>query len=188
MITLGLIADTHVPDRAVRLHPNVLPVFRRAGVQAILHAGDVSVPRLLDELGTVAPVHAVRGNRDLYRLGRLPGKLQLEFGGVSIGLVHGHGNLLSYLVEKPRNLLFGLDEEIYIRYALSVFPEVQVIVFGHMHRVVNQRREGKLMVDPGSACCVLDKEKGPSVGLLHIHDGGQVEAEIIYLKAATGGA
>lgn len=187
MITLGVIADTHIPDRQPGLHPNVLPVFQREGVQAILHAGDVSVPRVLDELATVAPVYAVRGNRDFYRLRHLPSQLRMEFAGVTIGLAHGHGNLPRYLIEKPRNLLLGLKEENYIRYMLSVFTDVDVIIFGHLHRMVNQQREGKLVFDPGSACCALEKQKGPSVGVLRIHAGGPVKAEVIYLKTATGG-
>jgi len=187
LITLGIIADTHIPDRMLRLHPNVLPVFRRAGVQAILHAGDVSVPRVLHELETVAPVHAVRGNRDWFSLRRLPNCLRLEFSGVKIGLAHGHGNFLRYMIEKPRNLLLGLKEEAYINYVLSVFPDMDVIVFGHMHRVVKQRLNGKLVFDPGSACCADDLEKGPTVGLLHLTAEGQFEAEVVYLKTVSEG-
>jgi hypothetical protein len=184
MITLGILADTHIPDRLPRLHRAVLPVFREANVQAILHAGDVCVPGVLAELATVAPVHAVRGNRDWVSLGRLPKTLRLELGGVKIGLAHGHGSLPRYLLEKPYNLLFGLQEERYIQYVLSLFPDVDVVVFGHMHRVVNQRRDGKLVLDPGSACCTTDKEPGPSLALLQIHDSGQAEAEIVYLNRA----
>lgn len=182
MITLGIIADTHIPDRVPQLHPNILTVLRQARVEAILHAGDVSVPRVLHELETIAPVHAVRGNRDWLKLSRLPSHLRLEFAGVKIGMAHGHGNLVRYLLEKPRNLLLGLKEETYIHYMLSVFPDMDVIVFGHMHRAVNVRLGGKLIVDPGSACCVEDKKKGPSMAMLHIHDRDLVEAEIIYLN------
>ena len=64
MIRLGVISDTHIPDRARRLNERVIPVFREAGVSAILHAGDVSTPRVLKQLEEVAPVYATRGNRD----------------------------------------------------------------------------------------------------------------------------
>jgi putative phosphoesterase len=184
LITLGIIADTHIPDRMPRLHPDVLPVFKQAGVQAILHAGDVSVPRVLSELEQVAPVHAVRGNRDWVSLRGLPHSLELDFAGIKIGLAHGHGNLMRYVLEKPHNILWGVKEENYINYMLSVFPSADVIVFGHMHRVVTQRLDGKLMFDPGSACCPGDRQKGPSVGLLHLN-GGLPEAEIVYLKSRS---
>lgn len=181
MITLGIIADTHIPDRLPRLHPQVLPQFQKANVTAILHAGDVCVPRVISELETVAPVHAVRGNRDWVSLGRLPIKLVLEYGGVRIGLTHGHGNMTRYVGEKVRNMLFGLDEKRYIDHARSFFSDVDVVVFGHLHRSVLEQLDGKLIFDPGSACCVGDDKKGPSVGLLHIHTGGKVEAEVINL-------
>ena len=64
MITLGVVADTHVPDRARQINPDLLRVLRQAQVQAILHAGDVCSQVVLDQLGQIAPVYAVRGNRD----------------------------------------------------------------------------------------------------------------------------
>lgn len=187
MITLGIIADTHIPDRMPRLHAGVLPAFRRAGVRAILHAGDVCVPRVLRELETVAPVFAVQGNRDWISLRHLPTSLILEFDGVKIGLAHGHGGLWRYLLEKLHNSLYGLKEEKYVDYMLSFFPGVDVIVFGHVHRIVNQRLSGKLVFDPGSACCAEDIEKGPTVGLLNIYEQGQVDAEVVYLNIASVG-
>jgi len=91
MITLGIIADTHVPDRVPQLNPRIFSIFREAGVQAILHAGDACSSDVLSQLGEIAPVHAVRGNRDSTRLAYLPRKLTLEFGGLTIGMMHGHG-------------------------------------------------------------------------------------------------
>lgn len=182
LIRLGIIADTHIPDRVPRLHPRILPVFQEAGVEAILHAGDVCVPGVLKELEAVAPVQAVRGNRDWISLRQLPKRLILEYGGVTIGLVHGHGDLLHYLIEKPRNLILGLKTERYVNYVLSVFSDVDVIIFGHLHRAVLERVGSRLVFDPGSACCAADKEKGPSVGLLNIQAGGKVEGEIVYLN------
>lgn len=168
-----------------RLHPGVLPTFQRAGVQAILHAGDVCVPSVLRELETVAPVNAVRGNRDFVSLPRLPLSLRLEVEGVKIGMTHGHGTFLRYVSEKTHNILKGVKEERYISYVASIFPDMDVIVFGHMHRVVKRTWEGKLVFDPGSACCTDNREKGPSIGLLHINAGGLFEAEVVYLNAVS---
>jgi putative phosphoesterase len=104
---LGIISDTHIPDRARRLHPQVLPLFREAGVSAILHAGDVSSPGVLKQLGEVAPVVAVRGNRDWVLMRRLPLIQQLTFGSISIVLTHGHGRWQEYLLDKADYLLNG---------------------------------------------------------------------------------
>lgn len=91
MGVLGVLSDTQVPDRAPRLAPEVLEIFQAAGVTAILHAGDVSSTGVLEELRTVAPVYAVGGKRDWYRLRSLPARLDLTFEEIKIGLTHGHG-------------------------------------------------------------------------------------------------
>jgi hypothetical protein len=183
MVTLGIIADTHIPDRAQCLHPGALECFQRSGVHVILHAGDVSVPRVLAELEIIAPVYAVRGNRDWVYLRHLPWVHKLNIEGVLIGLIHGHGDLAHYLTDKAHYLLYGLQEQRYIARVLSVLTSVRVIVFGHLHIPVNRWVDGRLVFNPGSACCPDKKGVAPSVGLLHIHAGGQVEGEIIPLDA-----
>ena len=61
---LGVVADTHIPDRVRSLHPDLLPGLKAANAEVILHAGDICSPVVLAELSQVAPVVAVRGNRD----------------------------------------------------------------------------------------------------------------------------
>ena len=63
-LRLAVIADTHSA-----LHPNALKVLATLRPDAILHAGDVGELRVLDELATVSPVLAVRGNIDERRPG-----------------------------------------------------------------------------------------------------------------------
>ena len=87
MVTLGVISDTHIPDRARSLERLVLDVFQSAGVKAILHAGDVSTPRVITQLEEIAPVHAVRGNRDWVALAHLPYQSLLTFDGIKVGVV-----------------------------------------------------------------------------------------------------
>ncbi|MFZ3078594.1 MAG: metallophosphoesterase family protein, partial [Bellilinea sp.] len=69
---LGVVADTHIPDRVRSLHPDLLPGLSAAKVEAILHAGDICSPAVLAVLSQVAPVVAVRGNRDWAFAGTLP--------------------------------------------------------------------------------------------------------------------
>ena len=57
---IGLIADTHIPEARATLWPQVYEAF--AGVERILHGGDVHDLALLDELEAVAPVYCARGN------------------------------------------------------------------------------------------------------------------------------
>ena len=56
MIRLGVISDTHSPDRACSLDVRVIPLFRHAGVEEILQVDDVSSPGIVEQLGEVAPV------------------------------------------------------------------------------------------------------------------------------------
>src|SRR5690242_1006251 len=82
---VGVLSDTHVPDYMPALPTAVAACF--AGVDLILHAGDVTGAAVLEELGALAPVVAVKGNHDTLDL---PRKRLVEIGGARIGLIHGH--------------------------------------------------------------------------------------------------
>lgn len=182
MTILGVIADTHIPDRMRGLHPEVIPLFEESGVQAILHAGDVSVPRVLEELGEIAPVYAVRGNRDFWRLRYLPLFVNLEFNGVPMVLAHGQGRWWNYLAGKAYYLAYGLQPERYKRRLVESFPQARVIIFGHIHVPINDWMGERLLFNPGTACCPEIKKLPPSVGLLHVSAGGEVHGEVVYLE------
>jgi len=59
---IGLISDTHIPEIAKELPAQVKKVFK--DVDLILHAGDIFVDSVLEELGTIAPLLAARGDDD----------------------------------------------------------------------------------------------------------------------------
>ena len=181
MLTLGVIADTHVPDRARCLEQRAIDVFESAGVAAILHAGDISIRRVLEQLGELAPVHAVRGNRDWAALNKLPFTQKLEYEGVKIGLMHGHGRLNEYLVDRVNYLARGYRLEMFQPRLAASFPRARVIVFGHTHRPLNQWINGVLLFNPGSPHFPDLKSIAPSVGLLHLGAGGDVVGELVDL-------
>jgi hypothetical protein len=180
MTVLGVISDTHVPDRIPQLNPRALDVFRQAGVTQILHAGDIMVQSVLDELAQVAPVQAVRGNRDVWNLKHLPTRLQLEVDGVHIGLTHGHGTLSNYIYEKFDIAIKGKRVGRYLQRVVADFPHADVIIFGHLHVPGILNLEGKLVLNPGSACCPYPRSLKPSVALLHV-TSGTAHAEIVEL-------
>lgn len=181
MTILGVISDTHIPDRVPRLNDRVFEVFREAGVQQILHAGDIMSQAVLDELAQVAPVQAVRGNRDIWNLKHLPDRLQLDVEGVRIGLTHGHGKLADYVYEKFEIAIKGKRVGRYLRRVVADFPQAQVVVFGHLHVAGILNLDGKLVVNPGSASCPFPRSLKPSVGLLYV-EAGQARAEIVELN------
>jgi len=180
-LTLGIVADTHIPDRRRSLDPCVLEVFERSGVTAILHAGDVSTTRVLEQLEEIAPVYAVQGNRDWLALRHLPFRQELTFEGVKIGLIHGHGRLVEYMVDRVEYMTRGYRLEMFRPRLMAAFPAADVIVFGHTHRALNTISDGILLFNPGSPHFPDLKESTPSVGLLRIHSGGEVQGEIVEL-------
>ena len=158
---IGVISDTHIPSRAKAIPPGVARIF--AGVDLILHAGDISVRAVLDELGTIAPVQAVGGNVDDPSLqAGLPAEIRLDAGGISLGMVHNSGPASGRRARMSR-----------------LFPGCRVVVFGHSHQPVVEDRDGLLLLNPGSACDPR-QAKVPTVALLEII-GGEANAELVRL-------
>lgn len=153
---IGVISDTHG-----LLRPDVHDAL--AGVELILHAGDVGGDEILDELTLIAPVHAVYGNTDAPGQPRLREAIDVTVGGVSIHVSHGH-ELGSPV---PATLLE--------RYAAAV------VVYGHTHRPLIARADGRLVLNPGAAG-PRRFDLVPSVARLTIADG-QAEAELVALRA-----
>jgi len=164
MSTLGIITDTHIPQRIKALPPRVFEVFR--GVDRILHAGDINSRQVLDQLTEIAPVEAVAGNADLVGHG-LPLTRVIEVEGKRIGLVHGHGGWSRYLRSKVRDQ-FGYDEEHYLKIVQRSFEPVEAIVFGHTHRYYHAVRSGIWLFNPGPIAPDFYNTLGPQVGLLHV--------------------
>jgi putative phosphoesterase len=162
-LRVGVVSDTHIPSRAPAIPPRVFEVFE--GIDVILHAGDVSVRAALDELATLAPVHAVAGNVDDASLqAGLPAQLRLDLDGVTVGMVHDSG------------ASSGRRERMRRR-----FPGCRVVVYGHSHLPVVEDREGLMLLNPGSACDPR-RAKVPTVAILEIA-GGEVSARLVSLEA-----
>jgi len=123
---VGLISDTHGLLRG-GVHKAL------AGVELILHAGDVGGQEILDELALIAPVRAVYGNTDPPDMPGLAEEISITIGGVTIHVSHGH-ELGS---PTPTNLSDNYDAD--------------VVVYGHTHRQMVTRIGEKLVINPGAA-------------------------------------
>lgn len=123
VIRVGVIADTHG-----LLRPEAIAALR--GVDSIIHAGDIGDPEILNKLGEIAPVTAVRGNVDRGAWARnIPTTNVLEAGSVSIYVLH------------------NLQE-------LGLKPEaagLAVVVSGHSHMPKQEMKNGVLYFNPGGA-------------------------------------
>jgi len=122
MFRIGIISDTHGllrPEAERRL----------AGVDHIVHAGDIGGPEIVDALRKIAPVTAIRGNVDTGEWAREYADTELvHFAGKSIYILHD----LNTLHIDPR-------------------ADTDVIVSGHSHVPKIQRIDGILYLNPGSA-------------------------------------
>lgn len=125
---IGVITDTHIPDKYHQLSPRIKEAL--AGVDLILHCGDIVEPRILEELGEIAPVEAIAGNHDVERNLDLPRRKVLDLAGFRIGMIHGD-ELNGLHVNKTQ-----LKEWLYQVLVEPFIHEdgVDLIVFGHYHR------------------------------------------------------
>ncbi|MCP8466770.1 metallophosphatase family protein [Pseudomonas sp. ZM23] len=122
-LRLGVIADTHG-----LLRPEALDALR--GCERILHLGDIGPASLLDRLRELAPLDVVRGNNDTEDwASELPETLLLELGGLRLYLIHD----LKQLAIDP------------------VAERIDLVLAGHSHKPLNERRNGVLYLNPGSA-------------------------------------
>lgn len=152
---VGVISDTHG-----LLRPEALAAL--AGSDVIVHAGDIGAPEVLDELRRIARVIAVRGNNDRDAwAAAVPEEVVTDLGGATVCVIHQ----LAELARTPE--AEGID----------------VVVSGHSHRPVVERRGGVLYVNPGSA--------GPrrfslpiAIARLHLGDGAP-RATIVELEAGA---
>lgn len=156
---IGLISDTHIPDRANVLPQNVLDAF--SDVDLILHAGDLTSPKVLEELEQVAPVMAVQGNMDRINGIELPKAKVIEAEDLTIGIIHGE--------VYPRA---DSDQLLYLAKELNV----DILVSGHSHQPKIEQKEGKLLLNPGSP--IVPRLADRTVMLLEINDK-EVDVEIV---------
>src|SRR5436309_11906726 len=140
---VGVISDTHIPHFK-KLPEAIWEHF--AGVELIIHAGDLSILSVLSELETIAPVIAVQGNVEYEEVVlKLPIKREVVVGHCRIGIVH--------ILGEPKD---------YVRTARREFPQARVVVFGHSHVPYNQERDGQLLFNPSSA---TDRRRQPTCSI-----------------------
>ncbi|HJU11549.1 MAG TPA: metallophosphoesterase family protein [Candidatus Binataceae bacterium] len=176
---IGLISDTHIPEACEHLPPRVFEVFR--GVDLVMHAGDVYVNRVLDELAQIAPVIAALGNGDegldghrfkLARDERVSTAHLLEVEKLRIGLAHA--------LPTPDET----SDAVFMTAMQTHFGgPVDVLVLGHSHIEGVTRFGATLVVNPGSATLPHNLVDVPgTVGILEVAPGGNISVDIITLS------
>lgn len=184
-VALGVLSDTHLPYRMQRLPRAVFDIFR--DVDIILHAGDVDRVECLRDLAALAPLHAVRGNPHLFDLSDggsdLPADVQLTLAGYRVVVNHGGwpsfwSQAGDWLIEN----LFRPDKDEFNRRTADrlarLYPDADIIVFGHTHRAYQAWHNRTLVFNPGAVC--FTRRQIPSVGRLYLGLDG-IQAKVIRL-------
>ena len=136
-----------------------------AGVDVIVHCGDMVDAMAIPLFETIAPLQAVAGNNDPSELHRRFGTRKiLEFGAVRIGVVHGHNGKGRSTLARAQNAFAG--------------ERVDAVLFGHSHVPYCERHDGVLYVNPGSPTD-RRRQREYSYAILRIA-GATVEAQLRY--------
>jgi len=169
--TIGIISDTHMPASLKALWPEVHTAF--AGVDLVLHSGDIQTAPILDQLGEIAPVLAARGNNDYGLLDeRASDTVWLEIDGVSIAMVHDMEPEDEPIDDLCRRYLEGRHAD--------------VMITGHTHFERVDWRDGVLQVNSGSAVHPhLWSTRLGTVAILEV-GGGALRARVERLGETEG--
>jgi uncharacterized protein len=168
---IGLVSDTHMPDRCAALPPALFDVLQ--GVDLLLHAGDVGELWVLDQLAALAPVVAVHGNDDTEDAQReLPYQQMIAVAGQRIVLTHAHYPNRAEELESRRDDAWGPKLE--RRAAFGRRAGASIVVFGHTHVPMARRYDEILLVNPGAIASpnYITRQTLRSVALLFIRDDG----------------
>ncbi|MCM8799551.1 MAG: metallophosphoesterase [Candidatus Omnitrophica bacterium] len=163
MVKIGVISDTHIPERAKTIPNKVLDSLKE--MDLILHAGDLVEMKVLEILKSICKnVKAVYGNMDSSEvIKNLPQKELISVEGLCIGLFHGWG--------APWGLIQLLNR---------VFKDdnPDIIIFGHSHQPFNKKEKDILYFNPGSPTDKIFSLYN-SYGILEIDNNSIKRAEII---------
>jgi len=204
IMRLGLISDTHMPDRWATLPERIFEIF--ADVDLICHAGDVGELRVLDELSACAPVIAVHGNDETEEAtNALPYLQTISAAGHRLVMTHAHYPVRSEELASRTN---DWESKFVRRADFAKQHGASICVYGHLHIPQVLEYDGILLINPGAiaagnpwtrqlvqtvAILTLDADKAPQVQHIDLATGeehapfydarGFLETNIAYSEA-----
>ena len=113
-----------ISDTHGLLRPEVMEILKTC--DCIFHGGDIDRPEILDQLRPLASIYAVRGNNDKEWAEGLAQTLRFTIEGVEFFMTHN-----------KKDVSWDLGT-------------VQVVIFGHTHKYLEQNIDGRLWLNPGS--------------------------------------
>jgi len=172
-LLIGLLSDTHVPQRTNKVPDVVIEDFKNTHVDYVFHMGDFTsfdIYKKLVEIFGDSKVVAVRGNMDFDSnlIQTLPERLEFTIYNFKVLMLHGMGgpNIIIKRLIKKLDLLNS---------------DYDLVIFGHTHRPVNEISNGILFFNPGTTTPIDNKLTViSSYGYLKI-SREKIEPEIVYL-------
>lgn len=155
---IGVISDTHIPDRANEIPQAVFDLF--SGVDMILHAGDITDAQVLEDLSQIAPTKCVQGNMDRAYGIKVPRREVITVEKINIGLDHGE--------------VYPRGDTQQLKY-IAMEMDVEVLISGHTHWAFIEKVEDVILLNPGSP--TVPRLSDPSVMLVTVKNG-KLDAEI----------
>jgi uncharacterized protein len=181
-VRIGLISDTHLPDRLHALPPVLPTIFE--GCDLLLHAGDVGELRVLDELGRIAPLVAVHGNDDTAEAQReLPEQQVISSSRRRILLWHSHDP--DPAAERSLRQADAWPPVLARLRRRAQRAGATIAVFGHTHVPLLHEAGGVLLVNPGALASgnAFIRQRLQSVALLFVRDDGATAVRHVDLSA-----
>lgn len=179
---LGLVSDTHLPDRCAALPPALFAALD--GVDLLLHAGDVGELRVLDDLSALAPTVAVHGNDETEEAQQaLPYQQLVAVAGRRVLLTHAHYPDRAEELASRQGDDWG--PKLARRADLGRRAGAAVVVFGHTHIPMTYRYDDLLLVNPGAIASGNGRSRQlrRTVALLYLRDDGHAVAIHVDLAA-----
>ena len=155
-----IVSDTH------KKHENLITIMEKERpFDRMIHLGDAEGYE--DYIAELAgcPLDIVAGNNDFFS--DLPREDEIVLEGHKIMVTHGH----NYGVSMD---LYGISEETAAR-------ECEMVCFGHTHKPVIEKKNGVLVINPGSLSFPRQEGRQPSYAVMELHEGEEPEVEIRFL-------
>lgn len=142
-----------ISDTHGLLRPEVMEILKTC--DCIFHGGDINKPEILDQLRPLASIYAVRGNNDKEWAEGLARTLRFSIEGVEFFMTHN-----------KKDVVWNLEN-------------VQVVIFGHTHKYLDQKIDGRLWLNPGS-CGRRRFDQEITMAVMTVEDGKyQIEKIVI---------
>ena len=155
-----IVSDTH------RYHKYYDKIFEiEENIDLLIHLGDLEGGEYYIEQTAGCPVHMVAGNNDLFT--QLPMEKEFKLGNKRVFITHGHYYRVSAGYERI--------------YQEALRRKANIVMFGHIHRPVQQEKNGILLLNPGSISYPRQQGRQGTYMIMEINADNDVNVELKYI-------